>query len=339
MTRSIAGAVMPSSSPRSLGEGSHHDTPSTNLTAYSPDDVANVIAGRLKICVIPAHGDDTIGSEDGTLSDHDPFTVQTPVGRSALSPNASSFTPGQGNVSKTAHEAVLTASGRKCTTSGENPPGEAVHGRARHSHGAIAKPSPPRGLANGHGPVSRGSTLAPYYDGHYRFSSVSEGIFTSDEAAQRAIKVSGDFVSGSVGHLQNRFNTDNYPSCCGILLRNHLGGEFLYVQFSDVRDAVKAYEDVRMGHWQVGFLNPKHLGFEITGDPSANGPLHTISNFEGQLKAQVLFNPQNPALTAQFVISLIKKNLEKYGEVKAIHSTLCGLPHVKTYCIEFYDTR
>ena len=68
MTRSIAGAIMPSSSPRSLGEGSHHDTPSTNLTAYSPDDVANVIAGRLKICVIPARGDDTIGSEDGTLS-------------------------------------------------------------------------------------------------------------------------------------------------------------------------------------------------------------------------------------------------------------------------------
>lgn len=68
MTRSITGAGMPSSSPLSLGEASHHDTPSTNLTAYSPDDVANVIEGRLKICVIPAHGDDTTGSEDGNVS-------------------------------------------------------------------------------------------------------------------------------------------------------------------------------------------------------------------------------------------------------------------------------
>ena len=169
-------------------------------------------------------------------SEHDPFTVQTPVGRSALSPNASSFTPGQGKVSKTAHGAVLTASGRKGTTSIENPQGEAFHGRvsslqansvpdlvapqvahiaqARHSHGAIAKPSPPRGLANGHGPMSRSSAPVPYYDGHYRFSSISEGVFTSDEAAQRAIKVSGDFVSGSVGHLQMRFNVNRtrlYP--------------------------------------------------------------------------------------------------------------------------------
>lgn len=94
-----------------------------------------------------------------------------------------------------------------------------------------------------------------------------------------------------------------------------------------------------MGHWQVTFLHPKTLGFDVTGDPGPSGPLRTISNFEGQLKAQVLFNPQNPSLTAHFVISLIKKNLEKYGEVKAIQSTLCGLPHVKAYRIEFYDTR
>lgn len=68
MTRSITGAGMPSSSPHSLGEASHHDTPSTNLTAFSPDDVANVIAGRFKLSVTPAHEDDATGSEYGTES-------------------------------------------------------------------------------------------------------------------------------------------------------------------------------------------------------------------------------------------------------------------------------
>jgi hypothetical protein len=66
MTRSITGAAMPTSSPYSLGEASHHDTPSSSLTAFSPEDVANVIKGRFKVSVTPAHEDDAIGSDDET---------------------------------------------------------------------------------------------------------------------------------------------------------------------------------------------------------------------------------------------------------------------------------
>jgi hypothetical protein len=86
-------------------------------------------------------------------------------------------------------------------------------------------------------------------------------------------------------------------------------------------------------------LKPKALGLDVTGDAGPRGPYSTVSNYEGQLKAQVLFNPQNPALTAGFVISLIKTTLATYGELKAIHSISCGIPHVKAYSIEFYDTR
>jgi hypothetical protein len=111
------------------------------------------------------------------------------------------------------------------------------------------------------------------------------------------------------------------------------------VSFSDIRDAVQAYDDVRIGHWLVTYLNPKALGVEITADPGPYGPYRTISNYEGQLKAQVLFNPQNPILTSHAVIALIKKTLSKYGEVKAIQSIPCGIPHVKAYQIEYYDTR
>jgi hypothetical protein len=68
MTRSITGAGMPSSSPHSLGEASHHDTPSTNLTSFSPEDTANVVVGRFKVNVIAANDDDATGSEYGTES-------------------------------------------------------------------------------------------------------------------------------------------------------------------------------------------------------------------------------------------------------------------------------
>ncbi len=71
MTRSLIGAGMNSSSPQSLGDLSHHDTPSTNLTAFSPDvakDVDRVIAGRFKVSITSANEDDTIGSEDGKVS-------------------------------------------------------------------------------------------------------------------------------------------------------------------------------------------------------------------------------------------------------------------------------
>lgn len=66
MPRSNPITGMPSSSPHSLGDASHHDTPSTNLTAFSPNDVAHVNAGRYKLNVHHANDDDATGSEYGT---------------------------------------------------------------------------------------------------------------------------------------------------------------------------------------------------------------------------------------------------------------------------------
>lgn len=77
----------------------------------------------------------------------------------------------------------------------------------------------------------------------------------------------------------------------------------------------------------------------MTSNAAPNGPCSTVSNYEGQLKAQVLFNPQNMTLTARFVTSLIKATLARFGEVKAIQSIPSTVAHVKTYCIEFFDTR
>lgn len=67
-TTGVALPAVPASSPHSLGEASHHDTPSTNLTAYSPttDDVANVIKGRSKVKVTEAHETESVDSDDRT---------------------------------------------------------------------------------------------------------------------------------------------------------------------------------------------------------------------------------------------------------------------------------
>jgi hypothetical protein len=85
-------------------------------------------------------------------------------------------------------------------------------------------------------------------------------------------------------------------------------------------------------------LNPKALWFEVTGDDGPNGPLYTVSNFEGQVKVQVLFNPQNRVLNANLVTALIKKILGDCGEVKAIQS-ISGIASVKAYYVEFFDIR
>lgn len=122
-----------------------------------------------------------------------------------------------------------------------------------------------------------------------------------------------------------------------MVTRSQIGQDFLYLQFSDIRDAAQAYEEARMGHWPTTFLKPKELICEVKDITNPNDPSRTVSNFEGQLRALVLFNPQNPSLTTHFVISLVKKVLEKYGEVKAMHTIISGSPNVKEYLVEYYN--
>ena len=170
-------------------------------------------------------------------SEHDPFTVPTPTGaRSALSPTATSFTPGQVEAPKTGRGPIKTARGCISTDPVAKHQGEAVHGRvsslqansvpdlvtalvthvaqAHTSHGAIGEPSPPHGLANALGQMSLGPTSVAQ-DNHYRFSTVCEGTFTSDEAAQRAIKITQTTVGsakGALRHLQASFNVGTPPA-------------------------------------------------------------------------------------------------------------------------------
>ena len=135
-----------------------------------------------------------------------------------------SFTPGEVKVPKTAQGQLLTASGRISTARMVKVKLEAIHGcvsslransvpelvtprvtylpQTRSSHGAIGEPSSPNALADALGQMSLGS--AP--NGHYRFSTIAEGLFTSDESTQRAIKISVGFGNGSLAHLQMRFN-------------------------------------------------------------------------------------------------------------------------------------
>lgn len=130
-----------------------------------------------------------------------------------------------------------------------------------------------------------------------------------------------------------------YPSCCGILARDQANASVLFVQFSDVRDAVQAYEDARKGYWQVTFLKPRDLGSEVSRNGPPSGSPNSYNNHEGQLKAQILFNPQNMTLTARFVNALIRATLARFGDIKAIHSIPSTTAHVKKYCLEFFDTR
>lgn len=166
-------------------------------------------------------------------SGDDPFTIPTPTGaRSALSPTASSFTPGQVKAANLALGAAITTGARVYPTRVANVPAEAVHGRvsslsrnsvpdlvaprmthlsqAGPSHGAIGNPSYTNGLAHAFGQMSLDPVSIPYVSGHYRFSSLFDGQFTSEEKAQRAIRISGDFDNGALEHLSSRFNVSQF---------------------------------------------------------------------------------------------------------------------------------
>jgi hypothetical protein len=174
-------------------------------------------------------------------SEHDPFTVPTPtVARSALSPTAESFTPGEPKDAKVTREPVLTASGRISTARIAKVPGELKidipNGRvsylhansvpdlvtpqvtyvdqARTSHGAVGEPSPPQDLVEAlrqmslsSAAMSLGPAMMSSYDEHYRFSTIMEGRFTADEVAQRAFKITVGYGNGNGSvHLQMLFN-------------------------------------------------------------------------------------------------------------------------------------
>lgn len=162
-------------------------------------------------------------------SGDDPFTIPTPTGApSALSPTASSFTPGQVEAANLAHGAAITTGARISTTRVANVSAEAIHGRvsslsensvpdlvapqvthlaqAGLSHGAIGNPSFTNGLAHALGQMSLGPVSNPYVSSHYRFSSLFDGQFTSEEETQRAIRISGDFGNGALEHLRSRYN-------------------------------------------------------------------------------------------------------------------------------------
>lgn len=153
-----------------------------------------------------------------------------------MSPTATSFTPSEVKDTKITRERVLTASGRISTACIAKVPGEAkaAHVRvsslhantvpdfvttqvthfdqARTSHGAIGEPSPPQALVDALRQLSLGGAAIVDQDGHYRFSSIMEGSFTSEEISQRAFKVSVFFGKESLGHLQMLFNVSEPKS-------------------------------------------------------------------------------------------------------------------------------
>jgi hypothetical protein len=169
-------------------------------------------------------------------SDHDPFTTDSSSGpRSALSPTATTFTPGQIQppVNVKGKGRVLNVSDRLSVATGRQGRVEATYGgvsslqansvpdfaapqvthdaQARtSSHGAVGEPSPPHNMVKLLDQLTLGSGRFLKQEDHFRFSSLFEGTFTSDDTAQRAIKITGDLGNASVGHLQARFNVGNF---------------------------------------------------------------------------------------------------------------------------------
>ena len=77
---------------------------------------------------------------------------------------------------------------------------------AQDSFGVVGQTASTRGMINALNHLSLGQASGQKIDGHYRFSSIHEGVFTADETTQRAIKISSGPRLKALDHLQARFN-------------------------------------------------------------------------------------------------------------------------------------
>jgi hypothetical protein len=121
-------------------------------------------------------------------------------------------------------------------------------------------------------------------------------------------------------------------------VRGSRDGRVVCVNFSDIRDAARAFHNSLGGPGDLVSLDPKSYAHQSTGEDGPFARHHLVSNFEGQLKANVTFDPQNPRLTAAYAIAVIKHALGSFGKLKAIHSvSTVGSPQVKEYLVEYFD--
>lgn len=110
----------------------------------------------------------------------------------------------------------------------------------------------------------------------------------------------------------------------------------IFVNFTDIRDAQKAYAKVQSVHgdWSVEYIAGTKPGIR---NPTESLKYAPLSMYAGQVIIKADFTGPSQRFDPGTIGHLIKELLENYGEIMGFETSMKNLP-IAAYRAEFYDT-
>ncbi|KIX98125.1 uncharacterized protein Z520_06205 [Fonsecaea multimorphosa CBS 102226] len=326
------------SSPHSTDETTNHGTPSTNLTAFTPEaDFGS--KGRAQDFARPVLTLRPTQPKHATVcdeSEEDVFlTAPIAAKGQQLSPTAEVFTPrlstgfmkkdGEtqaGYIDSAQENMAIRKPGKfmyrpinfqKCPPSAQVPP---LH-PSTHRYGFGL-------LKLDQSPFKRFTGM------HLHDFNVTEGVFSLDEGLTRTFVVMGVAQLFPSQTITRHYTAEMFPTIKFIKSTRASSGLYA-VSCADLRDSLKAARQTNLifPHSFMFVFTGKQQMSDIGGDPSL------VSDYEGQIIVSIHYNGR--LIEAAPVVAEIKRLLLQCGEIKAFHSIPATRNEVREIRVEFYN--
>ncbi|KIW27136.1 uncharacterized protein PV07_06904 [Cladophialophora immunda] len=330
------------SSPHSTDETTNHGTPSTNLTAFTPEAdfgskgrVSDFGRPVLKLrSTKPKHASVCDESEEDVF-----LTAPVAAKGQQLSPTAEVFTPRLSN-------GFMKKDGK--TQAGYIDRAQdniATRMPARFAYYPIDVPGVPRSVVPppahpnarhyGFGLLKLDQTPFNNVAGiHLHDFSITEGQFSIDEGVSRSFVVTGVQQLVTSQTIARHFPAERLPSIRDIKSTAIQSGLFM-LSCADLRDAKRAIEVAKtiMPSSYIFPLRAKKYVSDTGGDPSF------VTDHEGQIIVSIYYNGHAtaPAVEAAPVVAEIKRLLAQCGDVKAFHTIPPTQTHIREIHVEFFN--
>ncbi|CAF9939273.1 MAG: hypothetical protein ALECFALPRED_008058 [Alectoria fallacina] len=323
---------------------SHHGTPATKLSPFSPDqvleDLKHVNQGIVRARVPPpfvlARDQSNFGPNGKAGSSiapgsQDPFLsvptlssyTQSSGDGSKLSPNASTFTP-------TSLIESVSSNGTPSSSTFQYPLSAPICGTGIQGLGLLSLMSPPNNLR--YGPIGKKNVLSGPSDTTTsptslpavssfgslvaNVGSMKEGRFSTDVAKSRSLMAGPVTRATSAKEIENLLGHKVISPPNDVVFAELAVTGLFYVRFADIRDSDNAYSTIKTRHreWDVQFILPKHFAQKFHPEKFR---FPSVSKYEGQIlvKAEYAGLPQH--FDAVAIGYHIKQALEKYGFITA----------------------
>ncbi|KIW97070.1 uncharacterized protein Z519_02462 [Cladophialophora bantiana CBS 173.52] len=332
------------SSPHSTDENTNHGTPSTNLTAFTPEaDFGS--KGRVPGFVHPVSKLRPAKPKHASVCDdsQEDVFLTAPVAAKGpqLSPTAEVFTPrlsagfmnnggpAQVGYIDRAHDNIGTRLPAKFAYFPVNVPGA--------PRSAQVPAVDPNALRYGFGLLTLDQTPHKPVAGIYLHDfNITEGVFTMNEKSiSRSFAVTGVPLSFGSKIISRHFPPELFPSIRGINSTDFEPSGLFSLSCDDIRDAKRA-ADVAHAILPYSYIFP--LTAKMYASDNGRDP-DLVTDHEGEIIINIYYHGHAtaPPVEAAPVLAEIKRLLAQCGDVKAFHTSPATQTHLREIRVEFYN--